>query len=90
MTIEEISATSLSGRQIECLYWAAQGKTSNETAMILDLSVFTVNNHLREAAIRLNAANRTHAVAMALRLGMICVAVTLGSVAPMSDLCGTS
>lgn len=61
----------LSPREAECLHWAARGKTAQETAIILTLSVETVRIHLKRTAVKLDAANRSHAVAKALSLGYI-------------------
>lgn len=61
----------LSPREAECLHWAAQGKTTEETAIILGLSLETVRIHLKRATVKLDAANRSHAVAKALSLGYI-------------------
>ena len=61
----------LSPREAECLRWAADGKTSWETSVILSLSESTVESYLRTATRKLGAANRTQAVARALRRGII-------------------
>ena len=61
----------LTDRQIDCLSWLARGKTIAETAQILDLSVHTIREHLREITNRLNANNTTHAVAIACELGIV-------------------
>ncbi len=58
-------------REVECLTWAAAGKSDAEIAMILELSPKTVNYHIEGAKRRMNAASRTHAVASAFRLGLI-------------------
>jgi DNA-binding CsgD family transcriptional regulator len=61
----------LSQREIDCLQWAAAGKTSYETAIIMRLSGHTVNQHLANAAGKLGAVSRTHAVAKAMRMGLL-------------------
>lgn len=61
----------LTRREIDCLSWCARGKTSWETGEILGVSEHTVTTHLRSAGIKLNATTRTHAVAEAIRRGMI-------------------
>lgn len=61
----------LTDRQIDCLSWLARGKTVAETAQILDLSVHTIREHLREITKRLSASNTTHAVALACELGIV-------------------
>ena len=61
----------LTPREREILKWAAEGKTSWEISVILDLSERTVKFHLIEASRKLNAVNRTAAVAKALAWGLI-------------------
>jgi LuxR family transcriptional regulator len=61
----------LSARELECLTWAAKGKTAQDTACIIDRSVETVRIHLKNACFKLGATNRTHAAAKAVFLGLI-------------------
>lgn len=61
----------LTRREIDCLAWSADGKTSWEIGEILGVSEHTVTSHLRNAGNKLAAMNRTHAVAQALWRGMI-------------------
>jgi DNA-binding CsgD family transcriptional regulator len=61
----------LSDRQIDCLYWLANGKTIQETAVILQISAHTVRQHLRVIVERLGAVNTIHAVALAAQFGII-------------------
>ena len=61
----------LTPREIECLTWAARGKTTCETAAILHRSSETVDFHLSNAMVKLNAKNRAHAVAIACRRELI-------------------
>lgn len=58
-------------REAECLSWTAAGKTSAEIARILKISEHTVNHLLFQATRKLDAANRTQAVAKSLRCGWI-------------------
>lgn len=46
------SAPALSDRQRECVLWMARGKTAAETAIILGISLETVNQHLKKARER--------------------------------------
>jgi DNA-binding CsgD family transcriptional regulator len=61
----------VSKRELECLSLTANGLTSEEIAAELGLSVHTANQYLTNTAQKLNAVNRMHAVAKALRLGLI-------------------
>lgn len=61
----------LTPREIEVLKWAADGKTSSEISEILVISVDTVNFHVKNAIHKLNAANKTAAVARAAMLGLL-------------------
>ncbi|WP_075289974.1 helix-turn-helix transcriptional regulator [Pararhizobium arenae] len=61
----------LSRREIECLHWAAAGKTTTEMARILDLSEYTVNHYLSRATRKLDSVNRVQTIAKALRAGLI-------------------
>lgn len=62
---------AVSKRELDCLKLTANGCTSEEIARQLNLSVHTANQYLTEAAQKLNAVNRVHAVAKALRLGLL-------------------
>lgn len=63
---EKRSRVVLTGRQRECLTWAAQGKTDWEISEILDLSRRTVQEHLGRCIAKLQAMNRAHAIAIGL------------------------
>lgn len=62
---------SISKRELECLKLTANGYTSEEIARLLKLSVHTANQYLSNTTQKLHAVNRMHAVAKALRLGLI-------------------
>jgi DNA-binding CsgD family transcriptional regulator len=64
-------ATSISAREQEVLKWISEGKSSWEIAMILVISERTVKFHTAAILNKLGAANRAHAVAIALSSGMI-------------------
>jgi LuxR family quorum sensing-dependent transcriptional regulator len=57
----------LTTREIEVLRWVARGKSAWEIGEILHITKRTVDEHVRTAARKLGAVNRTHAVALALR-----------------------
>lgn len=61
----------LSRRELECLRLTAEGQTSEEIAASLGLSIHTANQYLGNATQKLDAVNRMHAVAKALRFGLI-------------------
>lgn len=61
----------MSKRELECLKLTANGLTSEEIARELGLSVHTANQYLLNTTQKLNAVNRIHAVAKALRAGLI-------------------
>ncbi len=61
----------LTDREKDCLLWAAEGKTSSDTARILGISERTVLFHLHNAAEKLNVTNRAQAVARAVAEGHI-------------------
>lgn len=61
----------LSKREVECLRWAAIGKTDLEISMIMSRSRATVRFHIHNASIKLNAVNRSQTVFKAAQLGYI-------------------
>jgi DNA-binding CsgD family transcriptional regulator len=61
----------LSKREVECLRWAAIGKTDQEIAMIMSRSRATVRFHIHNAGLKLNAVNRSQTVFKAAQLGYI-------------------
>lgn len=62
---------NLTPREIECLNWAAEGKTAWETSQILSIAEATVIFHLENAKKKLNAKTLPQAVALAVGSGMI-------------------
>lgn len=65
------SAVSVASRERDCLDLSSHGLTSDEIGVELELSPYTVNQYLTNTARKLGADNRVHAVAKALRLGLI-------------------
>lgn len=61
----------LSLRERECLQWAAAGKSTWETSVILGVSERSVKFYLDQARHKLDCLNKTHAVAKALSLGLV-------------------
>ncbi len=62
---------SLTPREREVLWWAADGKSASQIGDILHITKRTVDEHSQNAARKLGAANRTQAVAIALRERLI-------------------
>lgn len=61
----------LTKREVECLRWAAIGKTDMEISMIMARSRATVRFHIHNAATKLNAVNRSQTLFKAVQLGYI-------------------
>ena len=61
----------LSKREVECLRWAAVGKTDNEIGLILSRSQATVRFHMHNASVKLDAVNRSQTLFKATQLGYI-------------------
>jgi DNA-binding NarL/FixJ family response regulator len=61
----------LTERQTEVLALLAQGLDLPQIAQKLQFSVYTARSHLRDILVRLNAVSGTHAVAIAIGLGIL-------------------
>jgi DNA-binding CsgD family transcriptional regulator len=61
----------LTPREIEVMTLTAMGKTRIEVAAILFLSEETIKSHIERVRRKLNATNKTHAIAIAMTLGLI-------------------
>ena len=64
-------SVDLTDREAEALTWAARGKTSSEIATILGLTKRTVDFHIDNARLKLNASSRMHAAVKAAAGGLI-------------------
>jgi DNA-binding CsgD family transcriptional regulator len=64
-------APRLSTREREVMMWTADGKTASEIGEILGIAESTCIFHITNAARKLGAVNKTHAVARAAVLGLI-------------------
>ncbi|MBC9877663.1 LuxR family transcriptional regulator [Bradyrhizobium sp. INPA01-394B] len=62
---------TLSPRELDCLLWAGEGKTDWEISVILGISRSTVTKHITSAREKLNAVNKPHAIAIAMRLKIL-------------------
>jgi DNA-binding CsgD family transcriptional regulator len=61
----------LSGRERDCLRWTANGKSSWDMGMILNISENTVNFYIKNAMRKLGTTSRTAAVVKAIHLNLI-------------------
>ncbi|MDB5991685.1 MAG: transcriptional regulator RhlR [Herbaspirillum sp.] len=61
----------LTAREIEVLRWTADGKTASEVGLIMEISERTVNFHVGNSLVKLNATNKTSAVIKAAMLGLL-------------------
>lgn len=62
---------ALTRHEVECLRWAAIGKTDEDICMIMSRSRATIRYHLKNAADKLNAVNRSQTVFKAAQLGYL-------------------
>ena len=60
---ESSAQAALTPREREILHWIAEGKRDSEIAKILNLSVRTVEQHVRTCLRKLNVETRTAACA---------------------------
>lgn len=65
------SRTRLSNRELEVLRFVADGYSNQEIAALLVITIGTVKKHLEHVSNKLDAQNRTHAVARARELGLL-------------------
>jgi len=63
--------SALTTREIEILRWVRDGKTNSDVAIILDVSPYTVKNHMQKILKKMEVENRSHAVSRAISLGIL-------------------
>lgn len=61
----------LTEREIECLSWIAEGKTSDEVAVILGISRNTINNYITSVMRKTATKTRSEAIAWAVRNSLV-------------------
>ena len=71
MRRRQTTKNKLTARENEVLRWVANGKSAWEIGEILSITKRTVDEHVHTGVRKLGAVNRTHAVALALRDGLI-------------------
>ena len=68
---EHAAADALSAREVEVLRCVAQGNANKRVAIQLGIAEETVKAHMKSILAKLGANDRTHAVTIALRRGII-------------------
>jgi len=68
---ERESSASLSSREVEILEMVAKGLTNKEIERVLQISQYTVRNHIKHISAKLDVADRTEAATVALQQGLI-------------------
>ena len=68
---ETAAPVRLTRREIQCLKWAAAGKTDGEISEIVGISLPTVRFHITNASRKLGVPGRSQAVHRAANLGYI-------------------
>jgi DNA-binding NarL/FixJ family response regulator len=67
---EHLGEKQLSARELQVLRLVARGDRNKEIGQKLDISEETVKMHLKNAAAKLNARDRTHAVSIGIQRGI--------------------
>lgn len=63
--------TQLSGRELGCLQWLADGFNQHQIAEELGLSEHSVHQYFESISKKMKAKSTAHAVALAIRQGLI-------------------
>lgn len=66
-----LTPAPLTRREIQCLKWAAKGKTDGDISEIMHISLPTVRFHITNAARKLNVMGRPQAISRAATLGYV-------------------
>src|SRR3546814_16422827 len=70
VTIDE-AVPHLSPRRLECLRWAAIGRTDEQIALIMDAKVSTIRTHMADLRRLFGVCSRTELARAAQRAGLI-------------------
>jgi len=65
------TALHLTDKERDVLSWAGRGKTVSDTSEIMKIADSTVETHMKSILRKMDAGNKTHAVAKAIFLGLI-------------------
>lgn len=71
VTSDNDALSDLTDREVECLSWIGEGKTSDEISLIIGISRNTVNNYITSIMNKTGAKTRSEAVAFAVRQRII-------------------
>jgi len=71
MNIKSRELEPLSVRETEVLHWLCHGKSNWEIGQILELSQYTVKNHVSKILKKLGVSNRQHAAVKSVALGLV-------------------
>ncbi len=74
--VKEKVAAPLTNREIQILSYIANGNTNKQVAYVLGISEQTIKNHISAILRKLNANDRAHAVALAIRNQWVSVDAT--------------
>jgi len=69
--VEHFTDDSLTSREVEILEQVASGNRNKEIAFKLSITEDTVHTHVKKILSKLNASDRTHAVMIGLRRGIL-------------------
>jgi DNA-binding NarL/FixJ family response regulator len=71
---ERMLRSSLSPRELEILQALSKGLTNKDIGRMLEISQFTVRNHIKQITTKLEVSDRTEATRVAIQQGIIAVA----------------
>jgi DNA-binding CsgD family transcriptional regulator len=69
--LARLPSVELTAMELRCLLYASHGLEADETATVRGVALETVRGQLKQARRKLAAKNTAHAVAIALRAGLI-------------------
>ena len=75
----------LSEREFLCLYWSARGKTSQETASLLNITESTVNSYKKSILRKLNCNNIAQCVFEGIKMKTIAQARRRNGISDKAD-----
>ena len=69
--VEADRECDLTDRELECVFWIAEGKTSDEIAVILGISRNTINNYITSVMRKTATKTRSEAIAYSVRNNLV-------------------